>query len=280
MAVAIGGSLTIRRVTRHAFAGGRVLPPTTSVEYVQTDRRRDEHRGFSGYRVRANGADIYRLNPHTALIKRCDLQKTFLVNFDDRQFTEWPIDPLPTRQELRARAESASAVEPPAPTIRVETETVDTGERKDMFDRPARHVITTQRVVPLGGPARDLRVSVIDGWYIDLDTRLTCEPDWSGLLGHGYLTAHMQGDPPARPMFVRIGEPERGYPVRLKTTDGDSVSEVDVTELSTVPLHPSLFEVSAGFTRVEMIRQEPVPPFVVRLRQAYDRLARRLRIGR
>jgi hypothetical protein len=90
----------------------------------------------------------------------------------------------------------------------------------------------------------------------------------------------MQGDPPARPAFVSIGELERGYPVRLKTTDGDSVSEVDVTELSTVPLHPSLFEVSAGFTRVEMIRQEPVPPFVVRLRQAYDRLARRLRIGR
>jgi hypothetical protein len=58
------------------------------------------------------------------------------------------------------------------------------------------------------------------------------------------------------------------------------VSEVAVTELSAAALDPSLFDVPAGFRCVEMIRQEPAPPFVVRLRQAYDRLMRPLRIGR
>ncbi len=273
----VEGSLTVRRIMRHGLAGGRRLPPVTSTEYLQADRRRDEHRGMSGYRLGPTGRDIYRAGPRTALIKRCDLQKTFLVNLEDRQFAEWPVVPVPTRQELRERAEARPAVEALAPTMRVETETVDTGDRRDIFGRPARHVITTQRVTPFGGPSPRNSVSVMDGWYIDLDTQLSCEPDSRGAAGHAILIAHMHGDPPARPTFVHVGDPEYGYAVQRRTTDGDSVMEMEVTELSTAPLDPSLFEVPAGFIRVEMIRQEPATPLVVRLKQVYDRLVRPVR---
>ena len=82
----------------------------------------------------------------------------------------------------------------------------------------------------------------------------------------------MEGEQPPRPIFENIGEPERGYPLRFSTTDG---IEIEVTELSTDTLDPSLFDVPAGFRQVETIRQEPAPPLVVRLKQTYDRLKRR-----
>ena len=271
--MAVVGSLTLRRVTRHAFSGGRRVPSTESTEYIQADRRRDEHSGFVGYRLWPNGRDIYRQTPRTALIKRCDLQKTFLINFDDRQFTEWPVVPVPTVHDLQVGAEACPPADAPAPTMRVETETVDTGERKEIFGRSARHMITRQRIIPLSGSARAERVTVIDGWYIDLDTRLTCEP-WADT-GHGFALGYKHGEQPPRPTFVNIGEPERGYAVRLRTTEGDSLFEMDVAELSTFALDPSLFEVPAGFARVEMIRQEPATPLAVRLKQVYDRLKRR-----
>jgi len=140
-------------------------------------------------------------------------------------------------------------------------------------------VITTQRVVPLTESTRAERLSVIDGWYIDLDTGLTCEPWWAGESGHGFLIAHKLGDEPVRPTFENIGEPERGYPVQFRSEDGDSLVETEVVALSTAALDPSLFDVPAGFSRVEQIRQEPVPPLVIRLRQTYDRLKRHARLG-
>jgi len=273
--MAVVGNLTIRRVTRHSRPGGRVPRPTTSTEYIQADRRRDEHNGFFGYRVRANGPDIYRPAPRTALIKRCDLQKTFLINFDDRQFAEWPLEPVPAPQEPGAHAESVAEGDPPAPTLRVQTETVDTGERKEMFGRPARHVITTQRRISLVASPREAHQTVTDGWYIDLDTRLTCEP-WAES-GHGVAFVYIHGDPPPIPVFENIGKPEHGYAVQLRTIDGGSIMEMDVTELSPAALDPSLFEVPAGFRRVEMIRQEPAPPLAVRLKQVYDRVKHRRR---
>jgi hypothetical protein len=269
----VGGSLMLHRVTRHTRPDGRFLPQTETTEYMQADRKREEHRGVTGYRF-TNSRDIYRPNPRTALIKRGDLQKTFLVNFEDREFTEWPIRSFPTREELTRRP----AVGPPpaqsAPTVRVETETVDTGERRDFFGHLARHVITTRRVVPLIASNGGDRQTVIDGWYIDLDTAVSCEPWWWSGPGHAFLTLNRKGDPPERPTFTDIGEPERGYLVLSTTTDGGSISEMEVTELSTAPLDPALFDVPTGFVCVEQIRQEPVPPLVIRLKQVYQRVVR------
>jgi hypothetical protein len=260
------GSLTLRRVMRHTSSVGRQLPSTDITEYLQADRKREEHRGVFGYCWRPNGRTIYRPTPGTALIKRCDLQKTFLVNFEDREFTEWPIQPVPTREELRTRATSGVPSQQPAATVFVETTTVDTGERKQLFGRLARHVMTTRRVIPLAGRTRQERQTVIDGWFIDLDTGVSCEPWWWSNSSHAFLTTRKDGEPPERPTFRDIGDPERGYPVLRRTTEGASVLELEVTELSTGALDPALFEVPADFLRVEQIRQEPIPPLIIRLK--------------
>jgi hypothetical protein len=274
--MAVVGSLTLRRVQRQTLPDGRRLPPMETIEYIQADRKREEHQGFFGYRLRSNGRDIYRPSPRTALIKRCDLQKAFHVNFDDREYTACPMQAFPTRDEI-ARAETVpQPSDQTAPSVLVETETVDTGERRELFGRPARHVITTRRVIPLTGSNCRESQTVTDGWYIDLDTGLSCDPWWSSKSGHAFLTIHKQGEQPERPTFKDIGEPERGYVVLSRSTPGGS--ELEVTHLSTVAIDPVIFEVPTNFSLVERIRQEPVPPLVIRLKQAYNRLKRRARV--
>lgn len=277
--MAVVGSLTVRRVQRQTLPDGRRLPSTETTEYIQADRKREEHRGFAGYRLRANGQDIYRIQPRTAVITRCDLQKTFHVNFDDREYTEWPVEAFPTLEETLARSGGVrQSPAPPVPTVLVETDTVDTGERKELFGRPARHVITTRRVIPLTGSNCQATQTVTDGWYIDLDTSLSCDPWWwSSRSGHAFLTVCRQGDPPDTPTFKDLGEPERGYVVNSRSTSGGSILEVDVTYLSTAVIDPAVFEVPAHFSLVEWIRQEPVPPLVIRLKHLYDRLRQRVR---
>jgi hypothetical protein len=278
--VTVVGSLTLRRVQRQTLPDGRRLPPMETTEYMQADRKREDHRGFFGYRLRPNGRDIYRRTPRTALIKRCDLQKVFHLNFDDREYTAWPIQSFPTCEEIRARSEGVrQPLVQTAPTIRVETETVDTGERRELFGRPARHVITTRRVIPLTGSRCLPSQTVTDAWYIDLDTGLGCDPWWWSFgSAHAFLTIHKQGDQPDRATFKDIGEPERGYAILSRSTEGGSVLELEVTHLSTDAIDPALFEVPTTFSLVERIRQEPVPPLVIRFKQAYERLKHRARV--
>jgi hypothetical protein len=220
---------------------------------------------------------MYRPGPRTALIKRCDLKTVFLVNLDDCEYTAWPIEEFPTRDEMRARPEAVGQPLAQTPTVLIETETIDTGERRELFGRPARHVITTRRVVPLPGSRRQESHTVTDGWYIDLDTGLSCDPWWCGRSGHAFLGSHKHGDQPDRPTFKDVGEPERGYVVLSRSTAAGSVTELEVTHLSTVAIDPALFEVPAQFSLVEQIRQEPVPPLVIRLKQTYQRLKQRAR---
>jgi len=274
--MAVTGSLTLHRVRRHTLPDGRRPPPLETIEYFQPDRKREEHRGYAGYRFGPRSRDIYRRGPRTALITRCDLGQAFQVNFDDRQYTACPLQSFPTRDELRARVDGVeqSRVET-APTVLVETETIDTGDRRELFGRSARHVMTTRRVIPLSGSRSRESKTVTDGWYIDLDTRVSCDPWWSSGSGHAFVSILAKGEQPETPAFKDIGEPERGYVVLSRSTQDGSVTELEVTHLSTVAIDPALFEVPANFSLVEWIRQDPVPPLAIRMKQAYDRLKHR-----
>jgi hypothetical protein len=287
----VAEELTIRRTDRQTLAGDRHLPPSESVEYLQADRRRREHRGSFGYRLRPNGRTMFRPTPRTALITRCDLKQTFHLNLDDREYTANPLQTFPTREEMLARAAASSQLVAPQrePTIVMETETVDTGERKELFGHSGRHVVTTRRIVPLAGAKRGADTTVTDGWYIDLNPHISCEPSWrSARSSHAFLTVHQQGEEGDVPTFKDVGEPESGFAVASRRTSSGTITlpdgstrpdvwiwEMEVTELSTAAIDAALFEIPSGFRLVERIRQEPVPPLVIRLTQAYERLAHR-----
>jgi hypothetical protein len=189
-----------------------------------------------------------------------------------------------TPQEIRAFQSQIppNAEKPTQPTVLHETTTKDSGERKKGFGFTGRHVITTFKVVPLAGSTNVVAEEIVtDGWYIDLETRISCDPPSTDLReGTTYAYAALsvgtsrQAFNPNLVQTTNIGKPEAGFPIWRRTTirnsapagTGDSeqvnVMESEVTELSDNPLDPNLFEVPTNF------RSLPSPQVELGLRVA------------
>jgi hypothetical protein len=259
--------------TRHSF--GEHESDTTA--YIAADRRREEHQPSQGHRRPGRGAE-YVLGPRMASITRCDLGMGYRLNLDDREYDCGELPRYPTQQQREASPPPERA----NPTVRVETTTVDTGERKQAFGFMARRVITTRRHIPLSEACSDRRETRTDGWYVDLDPRVSCERAWTteGRRVHAFLSVRVDGEPLEIPQFKDIGEPETGFAIEVDSVgvshhllpDGTTkefrhLSKRRVTSLSTEPLDPALFEVPPGFRKVESVRQNPKAPLVTRLIQ-------------
>jgi|SRR5580698_5934596 hypothetical protein len=256
-----GIKMTIESVVR-----GNSSSRTT---YFAADRLRMEYRNSLGGRRRGD----VNFGPRMARIVRCDLAEAYELNLDTAEYTSTPYPPKPlTPEQIKARGLDLGTRQAAAPTIRVEIKTTDTGERKEMFGRVARHVITTNTSTPLEGSHSEPSESVTDGWYIDFEQRLAC--DAKPVAGqHGYLGAYVSvgtlRQPMEKPEFVRIGEAEMGFPLqstmsskRPSTLADGTVSsfETRVTEFTEGALDPGLFEIPAGFKRVEHIERYPAAP--------------------
>ena len=267
----VGLKFTIRYSTN----GGQTGQQT---QYVEVDRRRDEHRNFVG----AN------YGPPLAFITRCDMGQNFELNLEDKQYVSNPIPKFPSAAEREALAakHSASAAQR-TPTILVEITTVDTGERKNLFGYEARHVITTEKHTRLSGPKDDDQESVRDGWYADLPTSLSCYPKSRG--GVAFLTARNMSEPVDVPSLKVVGTPEAGFALSVTTTshftyklpngskhDGTSISQREVTDLVSGPLDPQLFEVPRGFMEVDQLRSNPTVPFSIRAQEYWNSLKQKI----
>lgn len=246
------------------------------VEYRDQDRSRAEYRNSAGGdRRRLDGSTDVRYGPHLASIVRCDLGQAFELNLDAREYVSGPYPPKPL---TKAQAEALGLkplqyVASDKPTLRIETTTLDTGERKEFFGHTARHVITTRKEIPLEGSKSNAQETVTDGWYIDVDTSISCgwnRPSGKPAHVHAFLTA---GNAPIEKMeFVDKGEPETGFAIETKITstgattqpDGTkkeytSANEMQVTQLVEGPLDPGLFAVPTGFRHVKQIDRNPPP---------------------
>ena len=256
----------IEMTIRHTFSGNS----SEQKYYFLADRKRVESRNAVGQRSR-NGSTEWLSGPRLAMITRCDLGQIYELNLDAAEYQSAAYPPKPwTKEEIETRKLTLPDFSPSAPrTIRIETTTVDTGERKEFFGHVARHVITTTKQIPLEGSQTEPQETLADGWYIDLHPQLSCDRSApAGSRGHIYATS--RGRPAETPEFVDIGERETGFPVQsVMTTKGsyklpdgtrkelESKNETLVTELREGPIDPSLFEIPAGFQRVEHIEREP-----------------------
>jgi len=122
------------------------------------------------------------------------------------------------------------------PTLRIETTTLDTGERKEFFGHTARHVITTEKQIPLEGSKSIAQEMVKDGWYIDFDTSISCarrRPLGKPAHVHAFLTA---GNAPIEKReFVDKGEPETGFAIEQKITTKEAMTLSDGTKKTELP---------------------------------------------
>jgi hypothetical protein len=238
--------------------------------YILADRRRMEYRqsvqrGDNGESPETQGELL------SVFILRCDLGQSFVLHPKAEEYSSSPYPPMlaTPQQATKLSVENSDTAAPPKPTLRVETTTVDTGERKEMFGYQARHVITTRKQTPLDGSNSEPSQSVTDGWYIDIDRSISCDPKPSpGGMRTGIISssAGVGGKrmPIDRPEFVEIGARETGLPVKetqtfpmtTKFSDGTTATsahstESEATVLEKVPLDPALFEVPSGYKQVE-----------------------------
>ena len=192
--------------------------------YFQADRKRFAYQNSFGQR-QTDGSVKPILGPRLVSITRCDLGQAFTLNLDTHEYTATPYPPKPfTKEEMAKRGmPSRLTYVSDKPTLRIETTTTDTGERKEIFGQTGRHVITTRKQTPLEGSVSQAQESVTDAWYIDstaadsdidLTQRLSCDRKWpKGTKSRAYLRAVGGNQPLDRVEFVDIGEPETGFAV-------------------------------------------------------------------
>jgi hypothetical protein len=236
--------------------------------YIEADRKRMEYQNSMGG-IHADGT--LEPGPLLASITRRDLGQTFELNLEDREYVVFPYPPQSRKKiELATRDDPSVSrkIDSAAPTVRIETTTVDTGERKELFGRLARHVITTWKQTLRTGLHAEPQETVTDGWYIDLDTSNTCDLRWTGDRGsHAHLRPGLALE---KYEFVDKGNAETGLPVErkirslrtLKTSNGTKTeiaftSELKITEITEGRLDPALFEIPPNFRKVDDIRLNP-----------------------
>jgi hypothetical protein len=247
--------------------------PEPSLRYVIVNVWRDTQSSRTEYIFGRNSRSEYRLShtgPLRALIQNRQLHSQFHLDLDAHVYTtlHLPEDRSPTSFTTRAPVHR-----PSGRTLHVRTETIDTGERQEMFGHVARRVIirTSHRVTPQDD-ARSGEAEA-DCWYIDPPAA------WRALHPPGRAIFHFSGD--LTPVFTDVGPRENGFPLIVRKTERSSfrdaegnvrihTSEYRVTELSEEPLTADLFVQPHDFRRVSRLPGEPAIPFAHRMRIGWE----------
>jgi hypothetical protein len=207
-------------------------------------------------------------------IRQCDLHRTIQINERARKYVIVPDS------EGAAEMNAPATPEPQRPkTARrgaIVTHTVnitDTGERKQMFGYTARHIKTT---MVMDAPAEACNPGHMemesDGWYIDFAAGgPACDVDRPT----PPPTRGSRPDCADQVRYRTTGSGRLGFPVMVTTKmkmggaqGGDEddaevaammsnamTSTLEVTEISTVTLDPSLFDVPAGYTQAASMQE-------------------------
>jgi hypothetical protein len=239
---------------------------TEQTLYITADRRRMEFRSDN------DASPGMESELSSVFILRSYLGQSFILRPKTEEYSSWPYPPKPVTPEQAAQlaVENSDTAEPAKPTLRIETTTVDTGERKEMFGYEARHVITTRKETPLDGSNSQPSQSITDGWYVDIDLSISYDPKPSygskrtGILSSSSVAVGGKQMPIDRAEFVEIGTRETGLPVKetrpfqmaTKSSDGTRATSTllaksEVTVLEKAPLDPALFEVPSGDKQFE-----------------------------
>lgn len=261
-------SVVILSVTRMALGDLRVV-----TRYSQTGGAPSEHTTyFKGVRQREEFKSVGKDGKayQTAYIFQCDLKRFLWVDYVNRKFYDQPYSSMEEawadyyRRQQEAKDWNAQPVKHKG--LWTETVTVvDTGERREMFGYLARHIktMTVSEAKPEACEQTRLRQET-DGWYIDLLYGAECSSDISGQMNSGYAVPATYNScsrtyEKRNYKFERkqVGQARFGFPVALTvrtySSDGRTFAETkrEVTELVSLELDQSLFELPDGYTRLE-----------------------------
>jgi hypothetical protein len=196
------------------------------------------------------------MNISSVDITQCDLRRTIKVNDSARKYM---ITPMDSDSSADGGVGSAGATAGSSPVRRggvvtMTVNTIDTGERKEMFGFTARHLKRSMmsQSSPDACQPNQMRMET-DGWYINLEYGLSCgsdeKPPQTGRTASGGCRDRYD--------FKRTGPTKLGYPLVETTTmygaDGSAIftRTTEVIELSRQSLDAALFEIPAGYTEAK-----------------------------
>jgi hypothetical protein len=187
-------------------------------------------------------------------ITECDLKRTIQINDRARKYMISPME----SGDSETPATSSSGGHPGSSgpsrrggVVTMSVNTVDTGERKEMFGFTARHLRQTMmsESSPDACAQNNMKVER-DGWYINLDYGLNCGSDRPPQAPSNYPTGGCRDTYRSK----HTGVTNLGYPLiettRMFGQDGSVTFTMtkEVVELSKQPLDAALFDVPAGYT--------------------------------
>jgi hypothetical protein len=187
-------------------------------------------------------------------ITQCDMRRTIQINDSARKYFISPMDSDGDTSATPGDMGTSSG-EPSrrGGVVTMSINTVDTGERKEMFGFTARHLkrTMTSQTSPDACYQNQMRMDT-DGWYINLEYGLNCgsnaRPPQMGRAAPGGCRDRYD--------VRNTGPSNLGFPLIETTTmygpNGQAMFSrmQEVIDLSRQPLDAALFDVPAGYTEV------------------------------
>ncbi len=193
-----------------------------------------------------------------ATITQCDVKRTIQINDTARKYLIMPMDSGDSETPAPPGGPVSGGPSRRGGVITMTINTVDTGERKEMFGYTARHLkqTMTSESSPDACNPSNMRIER-DGWYINLEYGLNCgtdrPPQMPGMPNGGcrdtYRTRH-------------TGITNLGYPLIETTIVNGTTMTKEVTELSRQPLEAALFDVPASYTQANSMQEMYAAPSV------------------
>ncbi len=224
-----------------------------------------------GMRKRTESAGMMGMPAPPITIEQCDLQRTIKINDKKKLYF---IDPFSkeTEEVIDEDVKPVAKTKPVIPTQPKEKATpqkggvitmwysiTDTGERKKIYGFTARHVWTSQKMVP-SPDACTMKDSIqikTDGWYIDLP-EFNCPVRYRPNRVSATPTEKPQPDCKDKFVTRRRGKGKLGFPLTETTTiimgNGEAKTNefetsIETLELTSGKLDSMLFEIPLGYTQ-------------------------------
>jgi hypothetical protein len=244
------------KITIKQSFGGQAMQSTTMIKGQR--ERSETNMNVPGMPA---GMNMGQVN-----ITQCDMKRTIQINDRARKYLITPMDTdsgettsngmsSPTNGGLSSRGG----------LVTVTMNTVDTGERREMFGFTARHLKQSMMTESSPDSCYQQHMKMDrDGWYINLEYGLNCPTARPPQTGR---TPAPQGCRD-RYQYRRTGPTNLGYPLIETTTiygpDGSVQNTMmkEVVELSRQPLDAALFDVPAGYTQAQSQQEMYAAPSV------------------
>lgn len=199
---------------------------------------------FKGPRMRSEMRDSDSATSVASTnIYQCDRGTRIFISESSKTYHSVPADP--TRMPVTAHL--APEIPQSGGELIVTTDSVDTGERRQVGSYQARHVKTTITAEPGPEAVSHKSRTEIEGWYLDLPGAYCQDHSKQGM---GWIAAWSGRRD--RVIFKRIGTAPRGFAIEETTTKSEGervfVTKIELLKISEKPLDESLFEVPPDYS--------------------------------